>query len=121
VRLRLTGTAAPQLDHLLTDITRQHPPGAGAVLLRIDACLELVLRHPYADQMTDRRGIRRIVVSPYPYLMTYRVSADEVVVRTIRHAARRPLARATCPHWSACGRMDQCLAPPGVPLRGEPL
>ncbi|MGU3385522.1 type II toxin-antitoxin system RelE/ParE family toxin [Methylobacterium sp. D53M] len=92
MRLRLTRTAARQLDHVLADITRHNPSGADAVLLRIGACLELLLRHPYAGQMTDRRGIRRIVVSPYPYIMTYRVTADEVVVRTIRHAAQRPLA-----------------------------
>jgi toxin ParE1/3/4 len=92
VRLRLTRTAARQLGHVLADITRHNPLGADAVLQRIGACLELLLRHPYAGQTTDRRGIRRIVVSPYPYIMTYRVGVDEVIVRTIRHTARRPLA-----------------------------
>ena len=91
MKLRLTRTAARQLDHVLADITRHYPPSADAVLQQIGACLELLLRHPYAGQMTDRRGIRRIVVSPYPYIMTYRVGADEVIVRTIRHTARRPL------------------------------
>jgi toxin ParE1/3/4 len=92
VRLRLTRTAARQLDHLLADITRHNPSGADAVLQRVGVCLELLLRHPYAGQTTDRRGIRRIVVSPYPYIVTYRIGADEVIVRTIRHTARRPLA-----------------------------
>ena len=90
MRLRLTRTAARQLDQVLAEITRQHPSGASAVLQRIGASLDLLLRHPYAGQTTDRRGIRRIVVSPYPYILTYRVGADEVVVRGIRHAARQP-------------------------------
>lgn len=92
MRLRLTRTAAHQLDHVLASITRHHPPGADAVLQRIGACLELLLQHPYAGQTTDRRGIRRIVVSPYPSIVTYRVGDDEVIVRTLRHTAGRPLA-----------------------------
>jgi len=97
VKLRLIRTAARQLDHVLADLTRHHPSGADAVLQRVGACLELLLRHPClrhpcAGQTTDRRGIRRIVVSPYPYILTYRVGADEVIVRTPRHTARRPLA-----------------------------
>ena len=91
MRLRLTRTAARQLDHVLADITHHNPSGADAVRQRICACLELLLQHPYAGQTTDRRGIRRIVVFPYPYIMTYRVGPDEVIVRTIRHTARRPL------------------------------
>ena len=49
-----------------------------------------MLQHPFAGQATNRRGIRRVVVTPYPYVLTYRVAEDEIIVRTIRHAARRP-------------------------------
>lgn len=92
MRLQLTRIAARQLDHVLADITRHHPAGADAVLQRIGACFEFLLRLPYAGQTTDRRGIRRIVVTPYPYIMIYRVGSDEVIVRSIRHTARRPIA-----------------------------
>ena len=35
--------------------------------------------------------MRRIVVTPYPYLVFYRVAADEIVIHGVRHAARKPM------------------------------
>ena len=65
---------------------------ARKVQARIQAVPQLLLRYPLAGQATGRGDIRRMVVSPYPYILTYRVSEDEVVLRTLRHAARRPPA-----------------------------
>jgi plasmid stabilization system protein ParE len=42
-------------------------------------------------QPTDREGVRRILVSPYPYLIFYRVTDNAVIVMRVRHAARDPL------------------------------
>ncbi len=36
--------------------------------------------------------MRRLVVSPYPYLIFYRVADDALVIHGIRHGARRPSA-----------------------------
>jgi len=33
-----------------------------------------------------------MVISPYPYVLTYRVGEGEIVIRTVRHGARKPLA-----------------------------
>jgi plasmid stabilization system protein ParE len=33
-------------------------------------------------------AFRRIAVFPYPYLIFYRVLADDVVIQSVRHAAR---------------------------------
>lgn len=52
--------------------------------------MHLLLQHPYAGQATTRRGIRRVVVSGYPYILTYRIGDNEIVIRSVRHAARRP-------------------------------
>ncbi len=30
------------------------------------------------------------MVLPYPYAITYRVAADEIVILGVRHAARKP-------------------------------
>ena len=92
VKLLLTRTAARQLDHVLKDIALHHPPGAQNVQERIKAAMNLLLRHPYAGQATGRRNIRRIVVSPYPYVLTYRVGDGEIVIRGVRHTSRRPTA-----------------------------
>ena len=51
----------------------------------------LLLQHPFAGQATARRGVRRIVASPYPYIVTYRIGNDKIIIRSVRHSARRPL------------------------------
>lgn len=92
MRLRLTRTAARQLDRVLTGIAAESPQGARNVQERIRDVMHLLLQYPYAGQATERPGIRRMVVSPYPYLLTYRVGEGEIVIRTVRHGARKPLA-----------------------------
>jgi toxin ParE1/3/4 len=47
--------------------------------------------HPYAGQPTSRRGVRRLVVRPYPYFVEYRIAGDAIIVMRFRHSARRPL------------------------------
>lgn len=90
MKLRFTVTAIRQLDGVLNDIADHHPIGARNVQERIREVCYLLLDHPYAGRETGRRNIRRIVISPYPYLLTYRVGVNEVVIRTIRHTSRRP-------------------------------
>ncbi|WP_239681557.1 type II toxin-antitoxin system RelE/ParE family toxin [Methylorubrum thiocyanatum] len=51
----------------------------------------LLPQHPFARQATVRRGVRRIVASPHPYVLTYRIRNDEIIIRSVRHTARRPL------------------------------
>ncbi|MCQ8780609.1 type II toxin-antitoxin system RelE/ParE family toxin [Aurantimonas sp. CSK15Z-1] len=40
---------------------------------------------------TSRPGVRRLVLSPYPYVVFYRVAATEIVILRFRHTARKPL------------------------------
>jgi toxin ParE1/3/4 len=57
---------------------------------RIQILFRLLVQHPYAGQATDLSGVRRLTVSPYPYLIFYRVTDDEVIVQRVRHTSRRP-------------------------------
>lgn len=57
---------------------------------RIQAITSLLVQHPQAGHLTSRRGTRRIVVSPYPYLTFYRVTNEEIIIDAVRHAARGP-------------------------------
>ena len=93
MRLRLTRPAARQLDRALAYIDQHNPQGAHRVQQRIQAVMHLLLLHPQAGHAISRSGIRRIVVSPYPYALTYRVGDGEIIIRSVRHTARRPLAR----------------------------
>ena len=90
MKLRVTRRAATQIEKALDYIEAESPQGANRMRERIGTLLLLLEQHPYAGQSTDLPGVRRLVVSPYPYLIFYRVTDDEVIVQRMRHTARRP-------------------------------
>jgi plasmid stabilization system protein ParE len=76
---------------ILDYIEARSPKGAANVNRRLQAVIDLIADHPHAGRATDRGAIRRVVVSPYPYVIFYRPDAAGIVIHGIRHAARRPL------------------------------
>jgi toxin ParE1/3/4 len=90
-RLRFTLPAAKQIARVLEYIDERNPQGADKVEDRIQQMMHLLLEHPYAGSPTSRPGMRRIVVSPYPYAIYYRASEEEIVIHGVRHTARRPM------------------------------
>jgi plasmid stabilization system protein ParE len=55
---------------------------------RIEATVALLLEYPSAGRERSNLQVRRIVVTPYPYLLDYRATAAELVILRLRHAAR---------------------------------
>ena len=90
MKLRYTLRGAAELDKILVDLTQISPQGARHVQMRIREIINLLLRHPYAGQLTSKGRLRRIVAYPYPYLIFYRATDDEVVIHAVRHSARNP-------------------------------
>jgi toxin ParE1/3/4 len=90
VKLRYTPRAAAELDTVLDYIETRSPQGAHHVQARIQAIIDLLLQHPRAGRLTSKAGLRRMVVSPYPFLIFYRATEDEIVIHGVRHTARRP-------------------------------
>ncbi|MEO8926185.1 MAG: type II toxin-antitoxin system RelE/ParE family toxin [Caulobacteraceae bacterium] len=90
MRLRYTLRAAAELDEVLAHIAQRSPRGALHVKARIQATLDLLSLHPGAGQLTSKGRLRRVVVHPYPYLIFYNATEDEVVIHGVRHGARRP-------------------------------
>lgn len=91
MKLRFTRTALKQIEQALSYIAERSPSGARRVSDRISATVDLVKHYPHAGQATSRKHVRRIVLTPYPYVIFYRHTATEVVVMRFRHAARKPL------------------------------
>jgi plasmid stabilization system protein ParE len=89
VKIRFTRRALREFDAILTDIGEASPAGALSVRRRIRDVVELLERHPHAGQPMRRRGLRRLVITPYPYLLFYRTTSHEIVILSLRHAARR--------------------------------
>jgi len=90
VKLRYTLRAAQELEQVLSYIDDRSPEGARRVKARIQGVIDLIASHPQSGQLTSARRLRRIVVHPYPYLIFYAATNDEVVIHGVRHAARRP-------------------------------
>jgi plasmid stabilization system protein ParE len=90
VKLRYTLRAATELDEILTYISERSPQGARRVQTRIQAIINLLLHRPFAGQLTSKGRLRRIVASPYPYLIFYRATEEEIVIHGVRHGARNP-------------------------------
>jgi toxin ParE1/3/4 len=90
LRLRYTPRAAQELADVLDYIAEHSPQGARHVQARIKAVVDLLMRHPKAGARTSHPRLRRLVVNPYPYLVFYEVTADEIIVHGVRHAARGP-------------------------------
>jgi len=90
VRLRYTPRPAAELDEVLDYIAEHSPKGAAKVKRRMQTIIALLLRHPEMGQRTNRAQLRRIVAHPYPYLVFYQATPDEIIIHGVRHGARRP-------------------------------
>jgi toxin ParE1/3/4 len=90
LNLRYTPKALAELADILAYIAERSPQGARNVQARIEAITTLLRQYPLAGQLTSESGLRRIVTLPYPYLVFYEATTEEVVIIGIRHAAREP-------------------------------
>jgi len=97
VKLRVTRRAATQIENALEYIAADSPQGADHVRGRIQALFQLLTQHPYAGQATDLPGVRRLTLSPYPYLIFYRITDREVIIQRMRHTSRLPLSTSGTP------------------------
>ena len=90
MKLRYTRKAASELAEVLAYIDERSPQGARRVKASIEATIDLLLQHPYSGRLTSKGRLRRVVAYPFPYLIFYRVTKDEIVIHGVRHGARRP-------------------------------
>jgi toxin ParE1/3/4 len=89
VKVRYTRSALRQLEKLLAYIEAHSAQGAKSVQIRMQELLGILEMQPLIGRATDDPRIRRIVAAPYPYVVLYQVRAGEIVVRSIRHGARK--------------------------------
>jgi plasmid stabilization system protein ParE len=78
------------LEEVLTYIAGRSPQGARRVHARIQVITHLLLQHPYSGRRTSNPRLRRIAATPYPYLIFYEPTDDEIIVIAVRHGARDP-------------------------------
>ena len=90
MRVRFLARTSAQIDKALAYVSVRSPQGAANIRARIQAAAAFLQEQPLAGQRTSDPKVRRVVSSPFPYLIFYRVTATEIVVLRFRHAARRP-------------------------------
>ncbi|MDV2984386.1 UNVERIFIED_CONTAM: type II toxin-antitoxin system RelE/ParE family toxin [Methylobacteriaceae bacterium AG10] len=97
MRLRYTPDAAAELDAVQAYIAERSPQGARRVQRRSRTVIDLLLEHPRSGRPTSLPRMRRIVATPYPYLIFYEASEDDLIILGIRHAARDPASMPDMP------------------------
>jgi toxin ParE1/3/4 len=90
MRLRYTLPALADLASILDYIAHRSPQGAARIHARIQGITNLLLQYPRAGAPSDDLTIRRITTTPYPYLIFYQATDDEIIVHAVRHGARDP-------------------------------
>ena len=90
MRLRYTLPALADLSAILDYIAAHSPRGARQVQSRIKVLTDLLLLHPHIGRRTSDPAIRRMPMTPYPYLLFYEATETEIIIHAVRHAARDP-------------------------------
>jgi toxin ParE1/3/4 len=90
MRLRYTLPALADLATILDYIADRSPQGADRVHARIRSLTDLLQQYPLAGAATEDPTVRRIATTPYPYLIFYEATDDEVIIHAVRHGARDP-------------------------------
>lgn len=90
MRLRYTQPALADLKGLAEYIEVRSPQGARRVQQRIKSLIEQLRDQPFIGQRTEDPTIRRLIATPYPYLIFYEVTDTEVIIHTVFHGARDP-------------------------------
>jgi toxin ParE1/3/4 len=78
------------LAQILDEIAAESPQGARHVQKRIKTIIDLLPHYPQSGKATSLSGLRRIVATPYPYLVFYKATDAEIIIIAVRHGARDP-------------------------------
>lgn len=89
MKVRYTATARAGIDGILAPIADDNPTAAAAVAAAIKAAVRRVRTFPGIGAKTDQPGIYMKIARPYQFLVFYRVAGDTIVIRNVRHPARR--------------------------------
>ncbi|MBI4724816.1 MAG: type II toxin-antitoxin system RelE/ParE family toxin [Rhodomicrobium sp.] len=77
MKVRYTKSALNQLEAILTYIQMHSPQGSKKVQGRICELINVLETHPFIGVTTSDRRIRRVVATPYPYVILYQSSLPQ--------------------------------------------
>ena len=96
MKVRYTRAALKHIAAIVDHIQRDNPSAATDVRDAIQSTIDRVVAFPLIGSDTDRPDILVIPARPYTYLIFYTATDAWIIVRSVRHPARRrPANRAT--------------------------
>lgn len=88
MRVRYTQTALSELEEIFAYIASRNPKAAAAVVAGVEQVVAWISDFPQMGYLIED-NIRLLPIGRYPFLIFYTADEDEVIVRNVRHAARR--------------------------------
>jgi addiction module RelE/StbE family toxin len=81
--------ALRNLEDAATWIAQDNPPAAARLVARIKQATEQLASHPASGRLGRTAGTRELVIAGLPYIIAYRVHADQVDILRVLHTSRR--------------------------------
>lgn len=88
MKLQYSRAAIQDLESIREYISKDNPRSAWVVASFIRRSIHILERWPYHGRATNEKNVRRLVVTNYPYVVYYRITAAVVEILTIRHTAQ---------------------------------
>lgn len=91
MKVRYTATALDEIEGIFTYIVKDNPRAASDVIAAIEKTVARLSEYPRSAVETDLQDVRVALALPHPYLIFYSVEGGSLVIRNVRHAARKRL------------------------------
>jgi plasmid stabilization system protein ParE len=89
MRVGYTSTALAELGDIFSYIAKHNRVAAARVVAHIEESAARLARFPRMGMPKYKPGVRMIPLRRYPFLVFYTVESDEVLILSVRHAARK--------------------------------
>jgi addiction module RelE/StbE family toxin len=88
MRLRYTPQARLDLEEIHDYIALENPQAARRVIVIIRKAAEALPPNPLVGRLGRIAGTRELTVGRFPFMLAYRVDANEVQILSVIHTAR---------------------------------
>jgi addiction module RelE/StbE family toxin len=88
MKLRYTPRARSDLAEIHDYIAQDNPQAARRVIQIIRKAAEALAQNPLVGKAGRVAGTRELAVSRFPFMLAYRVDAEEVQILSVIHTAR---------------------------------
>ena len=88
MKLRYTPRARLDLAEIHDYIAQENPQAARQVVAIIRKAAEVLTQNPLVGRAGRIAGTRELTVGRFPFMLAYRVDADEIQILSVIHTAR---------------------------------